>query len=255
MKLAIANQKGGVGKTTTAVNLSAAWALMNKRVLLIDADSQANASIGVGLEGKEPNLYDLLTGNAELKDVIYRTRINGLDCIPSTPDLIGVEAIRNQKNWEYRLKDALRGLNYDFIVIDTPPSLGTLTILALTAAEKVLIPVQAEYYALEGLAQLLDTIKYIQASLNPKLGILGLLITMYDKRIRLSQEVYEEIYRHFQDKVFRTVIPRNVKLAEAPSFGLPAILHSPDSSGSYAYVDLAKEILERLKDEKVEQVG
>ncbi len=255
MKIAIANQKGGVGKTTTAVNLSAAWALMNKRVLLVDADSQANASIGVGLEGKEPNLYDLLTGGAEVKDVIYRTRINGLDCIPSTPDLIGVEVIRNQKNWEYRLKDVLKLLNYDFIVIDTPPSLGTLTILALCAVDSVIIPVQAEYYALEGLAQLLDTIKYIQATLNPKLSILGLLVTMYDKRIRLSQEVYEEIYRHFQNKVFKTLIPRNVKLAEAPSFGIPAVLHSPDSPGSYAYVDLAKEVLERLKDEKVSQVG
>lgn len=249
MKIAITNQKGGVGKTTTAVNLAAALALSGYRVLLVDADSQANASIGVGLERKEPNLYHVLVGAESVGNSIYRTRINGLDCIPSTTDLIGVESVfKEKKDWEFTLKDALRGLPYDWIIIDTPPSLGTFTVLALTAADNVIIPVQAEYYALEGLGQLLQTIKIIQSTINPKLGILGILITMYDKRVKLSQEVYEEIYRHFGDKVFKTVIPRNIKLAEAPSFGLPGILYSPDSPGSYAYMELAKEIInEKVK--------
>lgn len=255
MKIAITNQKGGVGKTTTAVNLSAAWALMGYRVLLIDADSQANASIGLGLNGKEPNLYDALVGDVGVNDVIYRTRFNGLDCIPSTPDLIGVEGIRNKKGWEYSLKELIRGLQYDWIIIDTPPSLGTLTVISLAAADNIIIPVQAEYYALEGLGQLLETVKYIQGTVNPKLGILGILITMYDKRVRLSQEVYEDIYQHFKDKVFKTVIPRSVKLAEAPSFGIPGIFYSPDSQGSYAYIELAKEIVRYLKNEKVAKTG
>ncbi len=256
MKIAITNQKGGVGKTTTAVNLAAAWALMGYRVLLVDADSQANASIGLGLDRKEPNLYDALAGNLSVKSVIYRTRFNGLDCIPSTPDLIGIEGIfKEKKDWEYSLKDILSGLQYDWIIIDTPPSLGTLTVISLAAADNIIIPVQAEYYALEGLGQLLETVKYIQGTVNPKLGILGILITMYDKRVRLSQEVYEDIYGHFKDKVFKTVIPRNIKLAEAPSFGLPAIFYAPDSHGSYAYMELAKEIVDLLRNEKSRKIG
>ncbi len=256
MKIAITNQKGGVGKTTTAVNLAAAWALMGYRVLLVDADSQANASIGLGLDRKEPNLYDALVGNVSVKSVIYRTRFNGLDCIPSTPDLIGIDGVfKGKKDWEYSLKEILRGLQYDWIIIDTPPSLGTLTVISLVAADNIIIPVQAEYYALEGLGQLLQTVRYIQGTVNPKLGILGILVTMYDKRVRLSQEVYEDIYKHFEDKVFKTVIPRNIKLAEAPSFGLPAIFYAPDSLGSYAYMDLAKEIVELLKNEKSGKIG
>lgn len=252
MKIAITNQKGGVGKTTTAVNLSAALALRNYRVLLVDADSQANSSIGLGLDRKEPNLYDALVGDVSVKSVIYRTRVNGLDCIPSSPDLIGIDGVfKGKKEWEYSLKNILKGLQYDWIIIDTPPSLGTLTVISLVAADNIIIPVQAEYYALEGLAQLLETVKYIQGTLNTKLGILGILVTMYDKRVRLSQEVYEDIYRHFKDKVFKTVIPRNIKLAEAPSFGLPAIFYSSDSPGSHAYIELANEIVELLKNEKV----
>ncbi len=243
MRIVVANQKGGVGKTTTAVNLSAALALMGDRVLLVDGDSQANASLGVGLINKVPNLYHVLIGEVPLEKAVYPTSVKNLFCVPSSPDLIGVDAeLKGNGDWEYRLRNVLRGTNYDWIIIDTPPSLGTLTILALTAADKVIIPVQAEYYALEGLGQLLETLKYVINLLNPRLELMGVLVAMYDRRIRLSKEVYEELRRYFGDKLFKSVIPRNVKLAEAPSFGKPGVVYDPTSKGSIAYMQLAKEI-------------
>ena len=248
--VAIANQKGGVGKTTTAVNLAAALALSNKKILLIDVDPQGNAGSGLGFPGVkiQRGIYDVITAGLPLEDVIVEVAVPGLWLIPSGQRLAGAEVeLVDLDRREYRLKDALRSIEgrFDFILIDAPPSLGFLTINALTAADSVLVPVQCEYYALEGLSHLLGAIRLVQQGLNPQLQIEGVLLTMYDNRLNLSQQVLEETRRFFAERVYRTVIPRNVRLSEAPSFGKPVLLYDPGCAGAISYMNLAREVLER----------
>jgi len=246
-KIAVVNQKGGVGKTTTVVNLSTAFAQQGKKVLVVDGDSQANATSGFGINARKmKNLYHVLIGEADIDDVIVHIKDAGVDLVPSSPDLIGVDAeIKDFDHWELFLKNALEKVEgrYDYIFIDAPPSLGTLTILILAAADSVLIPVQAEYYALEGVAQLLETITHVRRTINPSLKLKGFLITMFDRRTKLAEHVEEEIRRIFPNLVFETVIPRSVRLAEAPSYGLPGVIYDPTSAGAQAYINLAKEML------------
>jgi len=248
--VAIANQKGGVGKTTTAVNLAAGLALNQKRVLLIDLDPQGNAGSGLGHPGVKiaKGIYEVLTGNASLPDAIVETEVPQLHLVPSGQRLVGAEVeLAGVERREYRLKEALRDVEdrYDFIFIDAPPSLGFLTLNALTAAKSVLVPVQCEYYALEGLSHLLGAIRLVQQGLNPTLQIEGVLLTMYDNRLNLSQQVLEETRRFFAERVYRTVIPRNVRLSEAPSFGKPVVVYDPHCAGSSSYMNLAREVIER----------
>ena len=248
--VAVANQKGGVGKTTSAVNLSAALALAGKRVLLIDLDPQGNAGSGLGHPAIRVTrgIYDVLTGHASIPEVTIDTEVSGLRLIPSGQRLVGAEVeLVNVERREYRLKDALVGFDseYDFILIDAPPSLGFLTINALTAAKSVLVPVQCEYYALEGLSHLLGAIRLVQQGLNPNLQIEGVLLTMYDNRLNLSQQVLEETRRFFAERVYRTVIPRNVRLSEAPSFGKPVVVYDPQCVGATSYMSLAREVIDR----------
>ena len=248
--VAIANQKGGVGKTTTAVNLAAGLALCGKTVLLIDLDPQGNAGSGLGYPSIkiQRGIYEVLTGNAALSDVILETEVAGLQLIPSGQRLVGAEVeLVEVPRREYRLKEALVGIEerYEFILIDAPPSLGFLTLNALTAARSVLVPVQCEYYALEGLSHLLSAIRLVQQGLNPNLQIEGVLLTMFDNRLNLSQQVLEETRRFFAERVYRTVIPRNVRLSEAPSFGKPVVVYDPACAGSTSYMNLAKEVIER----------
>lgn len=246
--IAIVNQKGGVAKTTTAVNLSAYLAHFGKFVLLVDIDPQGNATSGLGFNPRhiDKGVYEALVGKYHLKDVVLGTRIEGHRIAPATLDLAGanIELVRVAQR-EYRLRQIIDGLrhSYDYIIIDCPPSLGMLTINALTAADSVLIPVQTEYYALEGLSQLLHTINLVKNKLHPDLNILGALMTMYDERYKLSQEVFHELYKYFPERIFKSVIPRSISLAEAPSFGKTILEYDPRSKGAKAYRRLAKEIL------------
>jgi chromosome partitioning protein len=248
--IAVANQKGGVGKTTTAVNLAASLAAAEQKTLLIDIDPQANASHGFGVDTHdlEKTIYEVLVNELPIRETVTPTMMPQLDVIPSHINLVGAEIeLVDVRGREMLLKKQLDTLkaDYDFIVIDCPPSLGLLTLNSLTAADSVLIPVQCEFYALEGLGQLLNTIAIVRRSTNPHLDIEGVLLTMYDSRLRLSNQVVDEVRRHFEDKAMRTVIQRNVRLSEAPSHGKPALLYEASSTGAQNYLDLATEILHR----------
>ena len=247
--LAVANQKGGVGKTTTAVNLGASIADAGYRTLLADLDPQCNATVALGI-GKDvsPNVYDCLSGDLALGDAATGTGVDNLDIVPSTPELAGANVeLPRIAGSETILRERLGSVRerYLFTLLDCPPSLGPLTVNALVAADKVIVPVQTEYFALEGLAQLLDTLSLIQRELNPRLTVAGMILTMHDGRTRLARDVEREVREHFPDLVFDTVIPRNIRLGEAPSFGVPVTAHAPNSAGSAAYLKLAKEVAAR----------
>ncbi|HJE45227.1 ParA family protein [Levilactobacillus namurensis] len=246
--IALANQKGGVGKTTTGVNLGAALASMGKQILLVDTDAQGNATSGVGIQKAsiEREIYDVLVNEIPIQDAILHTEHPGLDIVPATIQLSGAEIeLTPMMARETRLKAALDEVRdqYDYILIDCPPSLGLLTINAFTAADSILIPVQSEYYALEGLTQLLNTVKLVQKHFNRDLKIEGVLLTLYDARTNLGKQVNEEVKKYFRNKVYTTIIPRNVQLAEAPSHGMPIIDYAPKSKGAVVYTELAKEVL------------
>lgn len=248
--IAVANQKGGVGKTTTAINLGACLGVLEYKTLLVDLDPQANASSGVGVEPRQvaTGTYEVLSGEANMKDCIVPTSSPNLDVLPTNLDLVGAEIeLVHAESRERKLRQALEGIRdeYDFIVLDCSPSLGLLTLNALTAADSVMVPVQCEYFALEGLGKLLNTVKIVQTQLNPSLEVEGILLTMYDTRLRLANQVVDEVRTHFQDLVLQTVIHRNTRLGEAPSHGESIILHDASCKGSVNYLNLARELLQK----------
>ncbi len=246
--ISVSNQKGGVGKTTTALSLSAALGVLEKKVLLIDMDPQSNATSGLGVDSNEANLssYDLIIGNAKASNIVIQTSSPNLDLIPAKIDLVGLEIeIVNETSREYLLKNALEKIKekYDFIIIDCPPSLGLITLNALTCSNSVIIPIQCEYFALEGLGKLLNTIKGVQKVHNPNLSLEGILLTMFDSRLRLSNQVKQDVKKHFGNIVFNTIIPRNVSLGEAPSHGESILMYNATSKGSKSYLKFAQEIV------------
>lgn len=256
--IALANQKGGVGKTTSAINLGASLSILDKKVLLIDADPQANATSGTGFDIKKvkTSIYECLIDDIDPNRIILNSELKGFDVIPSHIDLVGAEIeMLNMSEREYMLKKVVERVSdkYDYILIDTSPSLGLITVNALTASDSVIIPVQCEYFALEGLGKLLNTINIIQKGLNTELEIEGFLLTMYDARLRLSNQVVEEVQKHFQQMVFDTIIQRNIRLSEAPSFGKPAILYDADSKGAISYLNLAREVLQKNEETALKQ--
>ena len=252
--IAIANQKGGVGKTTTAVNLSSCLAFKGKRVVIIDIDPQGNTTSGLGIDKKtiDKSIYEVLINDEQIENVLVKTVIDNLYICPSNIQLVGAEVeLVSVISRETRMKVALEDIRnkYDYILIDCPPSLGLLTLNALTASDTILVPIQCEYYALEGLSQLMNTVKLVQRHLNPALDVEGVVLTMFDARTNLSIQVVEDVKKYFRNKVYRTVIPRNVRLSEAPSFGLPIILYDPKSKGAECYLELAQEVIDYTKED------